>query len=142
MFFFKFSILYLDLHFRLIALGLEQFIPLLEEDPYHITKNGKVRMKHVCYYIQRYMMPIRDYLKIDRHVALCRNLRSEPNPIQYYFQNNKAPLVVHYVVDLTHLEILSPSQRNAEQLPYQWKCYLYPNSQQQVIIVLVTVFLI
>ncbi|GJQ82884.1 hypothetical protein Trydic_g19327, partial [Trypoxylus dichotomus] len=114
----------------LIALGLEQFIPFLEDDSYHLNRDGKVRMKHVCYYIQRYMMPIRDYRRIYRHVNISKNLKVDPNPIQYYFQNNKAPITVHYVVDLDQLGILPPCQRKPEELPYQWKQYLFPNVLQ------------
>ncbi|KAI4468523.1 yy1 associated protein-related [Holotrichia oblita] len=115
---------------ELIALGLEQFIPFLKEDPYHVDKDGKVRMKHVCYYIQKYMMPVRNYHKIYRHVNVCKSLRVDPNPIQYYFQNNKAPVTVHYIINLDQLGILSPRQRKPEELPYQWKQYLFPPSVQ------------
>ncbi|KRT82144.1 hypothetical protein AMK59_3771 [Oryctes borbonicus] len=124
----KLTLLYVHFpHFRLIALGLEQFTQFLANDPHHIGKNGKVRMKHLCYYIQRYMMPIRDYCKIYRHIAACKNLQVDPNPIQYYFQNNKAPTTVHYVIDLDQLGIIPPCQRKPEELPFQWKQYLFPN---------------
>ncbi|KAK9701168.1 hypothetical protein QE152_g30795 [Popillia japonica] len=115
---------------ELIALGLEQFIPFLKEDPFHVDKDGKVRMKHVCYYIQKYMMPVRNYQKLYRHVNACKTLRVDPNPIQYYFQNNKAPITVHYIINLDQLGVLPPCQRKPEELPYQWKEYLFPPTVQ------------
>lgn len=78
------------------------------------------------------MMPIRDYTKIQRHITSLKNPRAEPNPIQYYYQNNKAPVTVHYVVEVNQLGVFPPCERKVEELPYQWKQYLYSKLPQQV----------
>lgn len=112
--------------FRLIAIGMEQFTSYLMQDSYHLTYQGEVKLKNICYMIVQYMMPERDITKLYCHVYNSKHPRTPMNPIKYFFQNKRAPTTVHYVINLKEFGIMPPCKRSKELLPYQWVQYLYP----------------
>lgn len=114
---------------ELVAMGLDQFLPYLENDKHHLKKDGTVRLTHACNYIQRYMMPCRDYQTIYRHIIHSRLPKAEPNAIKYFFENQAPPQLVHYVMPLKSFGVVAPCQRPAHMLPYQWKVHLYPENE-------------
>ncbi|VEN34224.1 unnamed protein product [Callosobruchus maculatus] len=107
---------------NLIALGLEQFVPLTL-----VTRRGQLQWKAACVSIHEYIMPYRDVSTIKNHIQKCKSYRCSDNPIRYYFERKKAPTTVHYVMGLNHMEVLPPCKRRPVELPYQWKNFIYPN---------------
>lgn len=72
------------------------------------------------------MIPYKESKKI-MNLVLNRKLgRSAMNPIKYYFLKNRCLPIVQHVTPLDKLKILSPCQRLPNELPYQWKTYIYP----------------
>lgn len=108
--------------FRLIALALEQFIPYLSEN--WIYSKGKVDLKIVAGYIQKYLLPAKKSAQIYRHLVACKQSGSQSNPIKYYFENKKAPFTVQVYTPLNVLGVAPPKCRKKDVLPYQWQEYI------------------
>lgn len=115
--------------FRLIALGLEQFIPYMDNFEAYKTKFKALRLADVAHFISKYMMPHKDAKKLYIHIKAMKDKKVQPNPIGYYFANNKAPTTLHYVVPLLEFGIMPPCMRQADTLPYQWKIFIYPETK-------------
>ncbi|XP_018333346.1 uncharacterized protein LOC108742578 [Agrilus planipennis] len=115
---------------ELIALGLEQFCDYLKSDSHHIHKDGEVKLNHVCHFIVRYMMPVKNVNRLCQHIKHNKSKNAAPNPILYYFENGKAPPTFHYVFNLETYGMLAPFQRNKETLSYQWRTFLYPKEKE------------
>lgn len=82
-------------------------------------------MSHVCYYIQRLLMPFVDIPRIYRFLVV-RRAYSEENPIKYFYRNRKAPPFVHYVSN-TDKHMIPPNKQPADVLPHLWRQYIYPD---------------
>ncbi|XP_056646341.1 uncharacterized protein LOC130451386 isoform X1 [Diorhabda sublineata] len=110
---------------NLVALGIEEFMPLvteeLEENP-----SKKKLFTSLAEYIHEYLLPIKEPKQIVNQMYQSENFRPHENPIKYYFQNNKAPTCIHYFILLEDLQILPPCKRRPEDLPFQWKNFIYP----------------
>lgn len=111
---------------RLIALGLSQFISYLGYDPKHPVK-GRVLAK-VSKLISQNMLPSRNERRLARRIFSRRKESSHSNPIKQYFETGEPPRTAHLIFDLNEFKVLPPCERPKEELPYQWKTYLYPKS--------------
>lgn len=112
---------------RLIAIGLEQFLPYLEGDPKHLTRKGEVNLKSAAHFIRKYILPVKEAVRLYKHIIDFKHPRSTPNPIKYYFQNKRAPVTMHYVIPLDVHGCLPPKQRKSHELPVLWRKYIYPD---------------
>lgn len=110
---------------------MEQFIPFCKADSHYITPRGEVNYKHVVYFIQKYMLPTKHAHRVYKHISVVKQQRHEMNPIKYYFQNNRAPLTLHYVISLETFGVVPPKDRQADVLPFLWKQFIYPNLENQ-----------
>uniref|UniRef100_A0A1Y1MDI7 Myb-like domain-containing protein n=1 Tax=Photinus pyralis TaxID=7054 RepID=A0A1Y1MDI7_PHOPY len=119
---------------QLVALGLEKFTPDLACDKSNLNGKGEVKLKRVCALIQKYFTPTKQITRLYCHIFNSKHPRAPGNPIKYYFQNRRAPVVIHYVRSLEEYGILPPCKRKKEMLPYQWKMYLYPHCAPQGIL--------
>lgn len=106
-------------------MGLEQFIPIACDELVKVKHKHKL-LKVVSEYIHEYMLPIKQPHQILRKITQSNFTRCADNPIKYYFKNEKAPVCIQYVIPLEQLKILPPCQRKPEELPHQWKNYIYP----------------
>lgn len=118
-------------NFRLIAIGLEQFIPYLSQGSFFKTSKGDVQIKHAVNYVQKYLLPVKQSKVIYKHVIIHKQPRAEPNPIKYYFEHKRAPLTQHYYKPLNLLGVVPPKDRSEDVLPYQWKEYIHSQYKKQ-----------
>ncbi|KAF5275263.1 hypothetical protein FQA39_LY06923 [Lamprigera yunnana] len=115
---------------QLIALGLEKFVADLSQDSTNFNGKGEVNLKKLCLLIKTYLTPTKDLMKLYYHVLNSNSLKSSANPIKYYYETKRAPVVIHYVRNLSEYGIVPPCKRKKEMLPYQWQLHLYPNTLQ------------
>lgn len=113
--------------FSLIALFLEHSIPLMKQDPHHLTKFKKINMNHVCFFINKLLMPNVSPETLLQHIWNMKRLKTKENPIKFFYSHKKAPPTVHYVVPLDAGNLLPPCQRRPESLPLLWRQYIYPS---------------
>jgi len=113
----------------LIAIGLEQFEEYVTSRSRSLFQASKRIKKdlllEVMNLISDYMMPCKDPKQLFFHVRKARWIKS--NPIQYYYQRNRAPKTDHYVIPFTPDLVRPPSRQPKELLPKIWREYLYPD---------------
>lgn len=122
--------IYVNLNFRLIAIGLEQFIPYMKTDSNHLNSKGEIILKHVTHFIQKYILICKDANRMYKHIITSKHRRQEANPIKFYFENGRAPFTCHYVVPLEVLGVAAPKNRKEDALPWLWKEYIYPKKPE------------
>lgn len=110
-----------DAEDRLLVFGLAEFTKFLEEEKHTV----KISLKEKVQYIHDYMMPHKDPQYIIRHINQTKHPRCATNPIQQYFLHGRIRPVIHYIYPLN--QAVAPSQRLADELPYQWRNFVYPN---------------
>lgn len=118
-----------------MALGLEQFKEFAEENKFHLSIRGKMRLKDAAFYIQKYMMPCRDATKLYFHIKELNQTKTPDNPVKYFFKHGEVLTTIHYVVPLDKQGMVPPCMRQPEELPYQWMNFIYPPVQVFVILI-------
>ncbi|XP_017777244.1 PREDICTED: uncharacterized protein LOC108563156 [Nicrophorus vespilloides] len=113
---------------ELIAHGLEQFLPFMKFQKNHLNSKGEVRLIDASNYISKYLMPHLSARKIYRYILVHKKSKFK-NPIKQFFEKNRSTPPLHYVAPLDQFMILPPCQRSMEQLPHQWREFLYPHSK-------------
>lgn len=117
----------------LIALGLEQFEEYVKCNSRSLfpayKRNKKDLLLEVMNLISAYMMPCKDPKHLYFHVRKTRWVNS--NPVQYYYQHNRAPKTDHYVIPFTPDLVRPPSTQPKELLPEIWREYLYPDETKR-----------
>ncbi|XP_023712156.1 GON-4-like protein isoform X2 [Cryptotermes secundus] len=119
----------------LIAIGLEQFEQYLASKKSKSKSSSSLSLSmskrktrglliEVMNLISTFMMPCKDPRFLYFHVKKSRLVQS--NPIQYYFQHNRAPKTDHYVIPFTPDLLRPPRSQPKELLPLVWREYLYP----------------
>lgn len=114
----------------LIAIGLEQFEQYLAAKKSTSKSSSLSKRKtrglllDVMNLISTLMLPCKDPKFLYFHVKKSRLVHS--NPIQYYFQHNRAPKTDHYVIPFTPDLLRPPRKQPKELLPLIWREYLYP----------------
>ncbi|XP_044264202.1 uncharacterized protein LOC123011021 [Tribolium madens] len=116
---------------NLIALFLEQAIPFMKQDPHHLNKRKKINMDHVCFLINKFLMPHVPPQKILIHIRKIKQMDDESNPIKFFYTHKKAPPTVHYVVPVDVNNLCPPCKKSPESLPLLWRQYIYPNYKQE-----------
>lgn len=81
-------------------------------------------LKQIVSHIKDNLMPHRSVQNILKHIYQCKHPRVATNPIQQYMLYGKLKPLVHYVYPLNQL--VPPCKRLPEELPTQWKDYIYP----------------
>jgi len=113
----------------LLAIGLEQFEEYVTSRSRPLFQNSKRIKKdlllEVMKLISAYMMPCKDPKQLFCHVRKARWINS--NPVQYYYQHNRAPKTDHYVIPFTPDLVRPPSRQPKELLPEIWREYVYPD---------------
>lgn len=107
---------------------MEQVIPQLKQDKYHLVGGNRLNMRHLYYYLHTYLMPWVSPLKIEKHIRKRKNIDLEENAIKTFFTYKKVPPIVHYVYPLDSFGILPPCKRSPEALPLLWRQYNFPNA--------------
>lgn len=122
----------MEICYSLIALGLEQFEQIAEEDGFHKTRFGKMRLSDAAFYINKYMMPVRPANKIYPYIKQMNEKAAPSNPIKNFLTNRTRVVTEHIVVPLEHQGIVPPCLRPPESLSSQWKKFLYPNKSVRI----------
>ncbi|CAG9863585.1 unnamed protein product [Phyllotreta striolata] len=115
---------FLDSEIQLIAKGLEEFMPLAREK---LPKNAtKVRLySTVAEFIHEHMLPIKKPHEITYKIMNSESTRYADNPIKFYLRKSATLPFIQRVFPLDELKILPPCQRRPEELPQQWKHFIY-----------------
>lgn len=98
----------------------------MQEEKRNISKNSKQHLSTVCDYISEYMMPFKTAKCVMTVIRNRRHNKCAMNPIRYFFSNNRSFPIVQHVTCLDKLGILPPCRRAPEELPYQWRIFMYP----------------
>lgn len=123
----------------LIAIGLEQFEAYTKANPSTVKASifprkscsrrvkpsviNKSSLTDALPLIHAYLVPTRDARQLYFYIRKAKLIKD--NPIQYYYEHNKAPATDHYVIPLTPDMVKPPSKQPKELLPGIWRDYLY-----------------
>ncbi|CAK9806587.1 GON-4-like protein [Anthophora quadrimaculata] len=118
---------YLKSEENLIALGLEQFIPVVASKPRKF-KSKKLQLMDAVQLIIQYLIPCREPQGLLGHVQK-RRWAKDVNPIKHYFEKGCAPKTIHYIT--LEYDLKAPKDQPINLLPLEWKNYLN-NSEQKI----------
>lgn len=113
---------YLPSEQELIAIGLEQFTPMVEKDKLYDQRKGII--KNVCVLIARYMMPVKDSTNLHHHVKHAKLKKG--NPINHWFEFKVSPPTLHYVVPSSQLACVPMKLQKPDILREPWKSHINP----------------
>ncbi|XP_053692842.1 uncharacterized protein LOC128741221 [Sabethes cyaneus] len=117
---------------RLIALGLETFLPMVEreitKDKQHFRGKNRALMLASEHIAQYFCMP-HDTERLLNCILARRKRVDSKSPIQYYFKHSKAAPFEHVLekIDFNNVITLGQYQRNI--LPYIWDKHIYSNER-------------
>nr|CAD7431732.1 unnamed protein product [Timema monikensis] len=113
--------LYLPPENELIAIGLEQFENYMKNDSSFYKKR---KLSVVVPLVIKHMMPWRDHRLLLKYIRRAKTIPS--NPIQYYLENNVAPVTEHFVIPFSLDSVKPPNKQPKELLPSVWREHIYP----------------
>ncbi|XP_049959852.1 GON-4-like protein isoform X1 [Schistocerca serialis cubense] len=109
---------------QLLVIGLEQFMDYAQKNPEYFPK--KLTYCNVTPYISKLMMPPKEprqlYLYIYKH--------ANEHPFKHYFEHQKAPGTIHYVLPYASNTIKAPKDHPKDLLPEIWLRYIHPKEQK------------
>nr|CAD7609680.1 unnamed protein product [Timema genevievae] len=113
--------LYLPPENELIAIGLEQFENYMKN---YSSFYKKRKLSVVVPLVIKHMMPWRDHRLLLKYIRRAKTIPS--NPIQYYLENNVAPVTEHFVIPFSLDSVKPPNKQPKELLPSVWREHIYP----------------
>ncbi|XP_024937554.1 GON-4-like protein [Cephus cinctus] len=112
--------LYVKPEESLIALGLEQFMPLVSSKTSKF-KNKKFDLIDSIWLIIEYLLPGRQLDSLNNYIKKKRQ-NSQSNPIKHYFLLGAAPRTIHYI--MIDCDLKAPKEQSISLLPTPWQNYL------------------
>ncbi|XP_065337306.1 GON-4-like protein [Cloeon dipterum] len=101
----------------LISLGLEQFLPHLQEE----GGEKKATLMNASQLIGEFMLPVKSARSIYHRIKLARRELPD-NPIHVFLTTSTTPQLVHQVYPV---DFITPSQQPESALPPTWKLYIH-----------------